>query len=103
MVAYLSDSGRVADCRDMASTIMCPTCHHDNDPWRKHCGGCGSGLPGGCPTCGAVNRPSDRFCGSCARSIRRAATRHPDPAERTMPLDVLTDLLPETPSETPVE
>lgn len=84
----------------MATSIRCPSCRHDNDPWRKHCGGCGSGLPGGCASCGAVNSATDRFCGGCAHPIRRAATRvikEAKTTDTTMPIDVLTDLLPDTP------
>ncbi|MBL0220938.1 MAG: zinc ribbon domain-containing protein [Myxococcales bacterium] len=81
----------------MASSIRCPSCRHDNDSWRKHCGGCGSGLPGGCVTCGAVNSPTDRFCGGCARALRRTAREVKPANDSTMPIDVLTDLIPDTP------
>jgi len=54
----------------MSSQITCPSCRRGNDPWRRHCGGCGSGLPGGCKTCGAVNRADERFCGGCAKALR---------------------------------
>jgi len=82
----------------MASPITCPSCRHDNDPWRKHCGGCGSHLPGGCTACGVVNGPTDRFCGGCAKAVRRAGPRPKakvkEKVEHTMPIDVLTDVLP---------
>jgi len=77
----------------MASPISCRSCHHDNDPWRKHCGGCGSGLPGACAGCGAVNGPTDKFCGGCAKRLR-AQTKVQKPVDTTMPIDVLTDVVP---------
>jgi hypothetical protein len=80
---------------DPSMTISCPCCHHHNAPWRKHCGGCGSGLPGGCPSCGAVNELTDRFCGGCAHPLRRPswklkATKSHD---STMPIDVMRDVV----------
>lgn len=50
--------------------IHCGACHRENDPWRRHCGRCGSQLPGGCVTCNFVNRPEERFCGGCGKSQR---------------------------------
>jgi hypothetical protein len=76
----------------MAFPITCRSCRHDNDPWRKHCGGCGSGLPGACAGCGAVNGPADKFCGGCAKRLRRVK-RAKETNESTMPIDV-TDLVP---------
>ncbi len=76
----------------MAFPITCRSCRHDNDPWRKHCGGCGSGLPGACASCGAVNGPADKFCGGCAKRLRRVK-RAKETNEGTMPIDV-TDLVP---------
>lgn len=77
----------------MASSITCRSCRHDNDPWRKHCGGCGSGLPGACASCGAVNGPADKFCGGCAKRLRGAPSKK-EPIDGTIPIDVLTDVLP---------
>jgi hypothetical protein len=51
-------------------TIQCGACRHANDPWRRFCGTCGSGLPGGCPGCGTVNGIEDKFCGGCAHALR---------------------------------
>ena len=83
--------------------IICSSCKRENDPWRKHCGGCGGALPGGCRACGSVNRTDDRFCGSCALPLR-ATTRPgppkpvPKPFASTMPIDV-GDVINESPSD----
>lgn len=81
---------------------MCASCQRGNDPWRRHCGGCGSGLPGGCPICGAVNRSDDRFCGGCAHPLRSKAARPgPSPTEAgttTVKIDI-TELLPIIPQD----
>jgi hypothetical protein len=83
----------------MPTTISCPACHRSNDPWRRHCGGCGSGLPGGCKACGAVNRADDRFCGGCAKPLRAmpsiAAPKPMATFDATTPID-LRDVLSET-------
>ncbi|MBA3395083.1 MAG: zinc ribbon domain-containing protein [Deltaproteobacteria bacterium] len=78
-----------------APKIDCPTCRRSNDPWRRHCGGCGSGLPGGCTSCGMVNSLEDRFCGGCATALRltsatapRKVPTPPKPMQHTMPIDV---------------
>ncbi len=84
------------------SAIVCPACNRSNDPWRRHCGGCGSHLPGGCPACGAVNRIDDRFCGGCGQHVRATMTQASTPkkkpgnvhATQTIPID-LSELLPE--------
>jgi hypothetical protein len=71
--------------------ITCSTCRRTNDPWRRHCGGCGSHLAGGCPTCHFVNRPEDRFCGGCAKSLRAipSAVKTAQPTfESTTPIDI---------------
>jgi Double zinc ribbon len=77
----------------MATPITCRSCRHDNDPWRKHCGGCGSGLPGACATCGSVNGPTEKFCGGCAKRLR-AVTLTKVFADNTIPIDVITDVVP---------
>lgn len=77
----------------MASSITCRSCRHDNDPWRKFCGGCGSGLPGACSGCNEVNGPTDKFCGGCAKRLRRVE-RPKEPAnDGTIPIDVLNDIV----------
>jgi hypothetical protein len=70
--------------------IVCHSCNHSNDPWRKHCGGCGGALPGSCRSCGAVNRPDDRFCGGCAHPLRatRPVAAQKPPFASTMPIDI---------------
>jgi hypothetical protein len=73
--------------------ITCSCCRHDNASWRKHCGGCGSGLPGGCASCGSVNTASDRFCGGCARPLRRMSWQTKPSRDVTMPIDVLVDVI----------
>jgi len=80
--------------------ISCPGCHRDNDPWRRHCGGCGSGLPGGCAACGAVNRRDDKFCGGCGKSLRAVTSVPkpiPKPFDTTTQID-LRDVISETPT-----
>jgi hypothetical protein len=78
--------------------ITCLTCRRDNDPWRRHCGGCGSYLAGGCPTCHFINRADDRFCGGCAKSLRAipsvVKTAQPTFGETT-PIDI-RDVISET-------
>ena len=74
---------------------MCACCRRENDPWRRHCGGCGSGLPGGCKACGAVNRPDDKFCGGCGKAMR--AIPSVKKFDSTTPIDI-RDVLDETPA-----
>ncbi len=83
--------------------IACTACSRSNDPWRRHCGGCGSHLPGGCPACGAVNRIDDRFCGGCGQHVRAQMTQTRTPKRtpeaesmktQTIPID-LSELLPD--------
>lgn len=85
--------------------VECASCHRANDPWRRFCGGCGSGLPGGCITCGAVNRIDERFCGGCGgplRAVARAGKKLPPAPPKpskpagpgTIPIDV-RDVLPQ--------
>jgi hypothetical protein len=64
--------------------IACAACHRENDPWRRHCGRCGSDLPGSCTGCGFVNRVDDRFCGGCAKVRRIGQTVLPG----TIPIDI---------------
>lgn len=83
-------------------SLTCPSCRRENDPWRRHCGGCGSGLPGGCKACGVVNRVDDRFCGGCAKPLRVIPSLVKPAAERpkfdtTTPIDI-SDVLSETPA-----
>ncbi len=103
----------------MAPTICCLACRHDNDPWRKYCGGCGGGLPGGCGTCAAINAQTDAFCGGCGTRLREARARNKKPTaqksipneatqlarggprkkppgNKTVQIDVLTDIVSET-------
>lgn len=78
--------------------ITCQTCRRVNDAWRRYCGGCGSGLPGGCKGCGAVNRSDDRFCGGCAKPLRAMPPEKDKPKfDSTTPID-LRDVLSETPA-----
>ena len=80
-------------------SISCTSCRHANDAWRRFCGGCGSGLPGGCKACGAVNRTSDRFCGGCGKSVRTLPPSITKPAKKfdsTVPIEI-ADVLSETP------
>ena len=65
--------------------IPCKTCHRSNAPWRRHCGGCGSGLAGAC-RCGFVNGGADRFCGACGNAVRPITSS-------TIRLDTLDDVL----------
>ncbi|MDQ3364443.1 MAG: hypothetical protein M3680_03350 [Myxococcota bacterium] len=91
----------------MSAPIVCSSCRRPNDPWRRHCGGCGSGLPGGCSTCAFVNRTDDRFCGGCSRPLRAIlpstltprATAQPVLHKATVPIDV-RDVVSETPAPT---
>ncbi|MBA3817529.1 MAG: hypothetical protein H0X17_01435 [Deltaproteobacteria bacterium] len=92
----------------MSAPIVCSSCRRPNDPWRRHCGGCGSGLPGGCSTCAFVNRTDDRFCGGCSRPLRAilpSTTPRKTPVPQaalhkaTVPIDV-RDVISETPVQT---
>ena len=76
--------------------ITCAACHRPNDPWRRHCGGCGSCLPGGCKACQFINRPDDKFCGGCAKPLRAMPSVAKKPLDGTTPIDI-TDLISETP------
>jgi hypothetical protein len=88
--------------------IRCTSCRHENDPWRRHCGACGTALPGACAKCGFVNRDSDRFCGGCSAATRVTPEKalpmiprlrvppRPPPAlrhDRTMPIERLEGLV----------
>lgn len=83
--------------------IPCTVCRRSNAPWRRHCGGCGSGLLGAC-RCGFVNAGEDRFCGGCGMAIRMVLAETPPRAvpprapggsnpNITTQLDVLDDVL----------
>jgi len=81
--------------------ITCSTCRRENDPWRRHCGGCGSCLPGACKTCNFINRSDDKFCGGCAKALRAipSLVKHGKPEfSGTVPIDI-RDVLSETPVE----
>jgi hypothetical protein len=97
--AYLSS--RRERPMDQGMTIKCACCSHQNAPWRKHCGGCGSGLPGGCRNCGAVNEITDRFCGGCSQPLRRPGWKLvPKKAhDSTVPIDVVKDIIAEFPAQ----
>jgi len=69
--------------------IKCGSCHRENDPWRRFCGGCGSGLPGGCKACGAVNRQDEKFCGGCGKAQRAIPSLvKPQKFDTTTPIDI---------------
>ena len=76
--------------------ITCSACRRENDPWRRHCGGCGSCLPGGCKACQFINRPDDKFCGGCAKALRAVPSIVKKPLDGTTPIDI-SDLISETP------
>ena len=75
--------------------ITCSACRRENDPWRRHCGGCGSCLPGGCQVCQFINRSDDKFCGGCAKPLRAMPVAK-KPIDGTTPIDI-RDLISETP------
>ena len=69
--------------------IKCASCRRENDPWRKYCGGCGSGLAGGCKSCGSVNRLDDKFCGGCGKAQRAIpSVGKPQTFDTTTPIDI---------------
>ena len=76
--------------------ITCLTCRRENDPWRRHCGGCGSCLAGGCKVCNFVNRADDRFCGGCAKPLRAGPVKPAPTYQATTPIDI-RDVLSESP------
>jgi hypothetical protein len=80
-------------------TISCTSCRRANDAWRRFCGGCGGGLPGGCKACGTVNRADDRFCGGCGKPQRAIPSliKPEKKFDSTTPID-LNDVLSETPA-----
>jgi len=53
----------------MAAKMTCTVCRRANSPWRKFCGGCGTGFLGACK-CGFCNTAEDRFCGGCGIGVR---------------------------------
>ena len=79
---------------------MCSTCRRENDPWRRHCGGCGSCLTGACKACNFINRPDDKFCGGCAKALRAipSLVKQAKPQPGTVPIDI-RDVLSETPAD----
>ena len=48
--------------------MICPTCSHNNDDWRKFCGECGNTLV--CHKCKAVNLDGGKFCGECGENLK---------------------------------
>lgn len=59
-----------------AAKLSCTVCRRSNHPWRKFCGGCGTGFPNACK-CGFVNTSDDRFCGGCGGAIRASYQMQP--------------------------
>ncbi|MDH4104164.1 MAG: AAA family ATPase [Thermoleophilia bacterium] len=53
--------------------ILCSSCGSSNEPGRKFCGECGTGLTLGCPSCGAANAPGIKFCGECGTALAAAS------------------------------
>jgi len=53
--------------------ILCSSCGSSNEPGRKFCGECGTGLALGCPSCGAANAPGIKFCGECGTALTAPA------------------------------
>jgi hypothetical protein len=78
--------------------ITCSVCRRENDPWRRHCGGCGGCLPGGCKACQFINHPEDKFCGGCAKALRAlpSIVKPAKTFDATTPIDI-RDVLSETP------
>ena len=61
------------------TTVLCPSCGHENREGASFCDGCGAPLAAVCPRCGAQLRPSARFCDSCGQAISEPAAP-PTPA-----------------------
>ena len=61
--------------------MNCPSCHHENPPGLKFCGGCGARLILVCSSCGAPNPPGQKFCGECGAKLSpdTATARPPSP------------------------
>jgi hypothetical protein len=57
----------------------CHSCQAPNDPRRRYCGACGSGLIAVCGRCGFDNEHADRFCGLCGDGILVGAGVRPAP------------------------
>ncbi len=53
--------------------MECPNCGTTNEPGRKFCGECGTGLAAACPNCGASNAPGVKFCGECGTALTAEA------------------------------
>ena len=75
----------------MNEIIRCK-CTRVNVPWRRFCGVCGASLQPSCGGCGFVNAKHDRFCGGCGVAV--FAAKQPQQEPSTMPIDILTDVLP---------
>jgi hypothetical protein len=70
--------------------ICCTVCRRSNNPWRKFCGGCGTGFPNACK-CGFVNTADDRFCGGCGGAVR--ATFRMQPLDENVTMKIAIDEL----------
>ena len=72
--------------------VSCTVCHRGNDPWRKFCGGCGTGFAGAC-RCGSVNAAGDRYCGGCGVAVRNTlrVQQFADTHDITMKIAVIGD------------
>ena len=49
--------------------ITCTSCAAENEPGRKFCLNCGTGLAVACPNCGTANTPGAKFCGECGNPL----------------------------------
>jgi hypothetical protein len=56
---------------DQEQTVVCQSCHEENDVTANFCGQCGKPLPKphACSSCGKFNDADARFCDNCGKSI----------------------------------
>ena len=65
----------------MAEELVCPSCGSANEPGRKFCGECGTGLAVACTSCGTANPVGVKFCGECGSPLSAAASMPGAPAQ----------------------
>ncbi len=51
------------------SSLVCPSCHKENDKNAKFCNYCGKPLTVKCPKCGQDNDPEARYCDNCGERL----------------------------------
>src|SRR3990170_3087110 len=65
------------------STVLCPSCGHENLDEAQYCSQCAAELEPVCPSCQTRNQPGSRFCHRCRESLSSAEPAAPPPRTPT--------------------